>query len=384
MFKKVEIASQLFYIIVSLPIIKQQEAIMEQNNKLDFTGQDIYTALDTHKRNWTVSIFTKDFEHKTFSQNPDPTILANYLKRNFPGANYHSVYEAGYCGFWIHDALQEHGINNIVVNPADVPTTDKERKHKRNRVDSRKLARALRNGDLKAIYVPKREALENRSLIRTRRNTGKQQTRYKNQIKGYLSFFGIQIPERFKEGRWSGAFIQWLESIHMAKEAGKISLQFYINELKHYRKHIAYLNRELKQLASHELYQEKVKLLITIPGIGIVTAMILLLELVDINRFKNLDYLASFIGFIPGEHSSGEDDDVNTTGITPRSHHYLRSMLIEAAWVAVRKDPALNMCYSKLIKRMKKQQAIIRIAKKLLNRVRFVLKNNKPYVTAVI
>lgn len=356
---------------------------MEHNNKLDFTGQDIYTALDTHKKNWTVSIFTENFEHKTYSQNPDAAILAKYLKRNFPGANYHSVYEAGYSGFWIHEALQEHGINNIVVNPADVPTTDKERKHKRNHVDSRKLARALRNGDLKPIYVPKREALEERSLIRARRNAGKQQTRYKNQIKAYLSFFGIKIPELFNEGRWSGAFIAWLENIQMQKEAGKTSLQFYINELKHYRERIAYLNRELKQLASHERYQEKVHLLTSIPGIGIVTAMILLLELVDINRFKNLDKLAGFIGFIPGEHSSGEDDDINTTGITPRSHHYLRSMLIEAAWIAVRKDPALVMCYNDLIKRMKKQEAIIRIAKKLLNRIRFVLKNNKPYVIAV-
>jgi len=94
--------------------------------------------------------------------------------------------------------------------------------------------------------------------------------------------------------------------------------------------------------------------------------------------------LASFIGLVPGEHSSADDDDINNTNITPRSHLYLRSILIECAWVAVRKDPALTMCYNELTKRMSGQKAIIRIAKKLLNRIRYVLKNNNPYVTAVL
>lgn len=357
---------------------------MENSSKLNFSGQDFYIGLDTHKKNWTVSIFSKDFEHKTFSQNPNPDILAGYLQRNFPGGTYHSVYEAGYCGFWIHDALEALGINNMVINPADVPTKDKERKRKNNRIDSRKLARSLRSGDLEPIYVPKRKQLEDRALLRARRNAVKEQSRYKQRIKGFLSFFGIQIPEQFKEGRWSGAFIHWIETIPMESSTGKTALTFYLDELNHYRKRVAFLNREIRNLAKDPRFKEKVDLLKTIHGIGTLTAMILLLELVDMNRFKNLDKLASFIGLVPGEHSSGDDDDITNTNITPRSHRYLRSILIECAWVAVRKDPALTMCYSKLTKRMSGQKAIIRIAKKLLNRIRYVLKNNKPYVTAVV
>jgi transposase len=357
---------------------------MRHSTELDFSDQDIYIGLDIHKKNWTVSIFTKDFEHKTFSQNPEPDILVKYLHRNFPGAHYHSVYEAGYCGFWIHEALKAHGIANIVIHPADVPTKDKERKRKNNRIDSRKLARSLRSRDLEAIYVPSRQALEERSLLRARRNAVKDQTRYKNRIKAFLTFFGIKIPEQFKEARWSGAFIHWLETIPMENTTGKTSLLFYLNELKHYRTRVAYLNREFRKLARQERYKEKVQLLTSIHGIGTLTAMILLLELVEINRFKNLDKLASFVGLIPGEHSSGDDDDITNTNITPRSHHYLRSILIEAAWIAVSKDPALTMCYYELTKRMKGKEAITRIAKKLLNRIRYVLKNNQPYVTAVI
>ena len=86
-----------------------------QSNKLDFTGQNIYVGFDAHKKNWRVSIMSEHLSHKTFSQPPKPDILHEYLVKNFPGANYYSAYEAGFCGFWIHNKLQSLGINSIVV-----------------------------------------------------------------------------------------------------------------------------------------------------------------------------------------------------------------------------------------------------------------------------
>jgi transposase len=353
---------------------------MEEYTKLDFTGQDIYIGLDIHKKNWTVSIFTENFEHKTFSQNPDPYLLARYVKHHFPGANYHSVYEAGYCGFWIHEALLNAGIHNIVINPADVPTKDKERQRKNNRVDARKLARRLRNGDLEPIHVHNRQRLEDRFLIRMRRDAVKQQTRYKNKIKGELNFYGITIPDQLVNARWSGAFINWLATIPMVKPSGKTAFLDLVNELQHGRQRLANLNRDIRRLATQPPYADKVRLLTTIAGIGTITAMIFLTELGDIIvRFNNLDKLAAFVGLVPGENSSGAEDDITYTHITARSHHYLRAILIEAAWVAVRKDPALAQCYYKLTKRMVGQKAIIHIARKLLNRIRYVLKNNQEY-----
>ena len=117
---------------------------MRYGTKLDFTGQQIYVGLDIHKKSWSVSIYSEHSEHKTFTQPPAVDKLVYYLRRHFPGATYHSVYEAGYSGFWIHDRLQEHGVQCLVVNPADVPTKDKERTKKTDRVDCRKLARSLR------------------------------------------------------------------------------------------------------------------------------------------------------------------------------------------------------------------------------------------------
>ena len=80
--------------------------------------------------------------------------------------------------------------------------------------------------------------------------------------------------------------------------------------------------------------------------------MVMLTEIVDINRFKNLDRLASYVGLIPGEDSSGDTE--RTTSISWRRNPYLRNILIESSWTAVRKDPALLMAFSKLSKRMPK------------------------------
>lgn len=124
---------------------------MEYANRVDFTGQTIYIGMDVHKKSWTVSILLEHLEHKTFTQPPEAAPLVSYLHRNFRGASYRAVYEAGYCGFWIHDQLVENGIACMVTNPADVPTRDKERRRKGDRSDSRKLARALRSGQLEGM-----------------------------------------------------------------------------------------------------------------------------------------------------------------------------------------------------------------------------------------
>ena len=355
---------------------------MNKSSKLDFTGQQIYVGMDIHKKNWSISILTDKFEHKTFTQPPDVEVLVKYLRRTFPGGTYKSVYEAGYSGFWIHDHLHEHGVECFVVNPADVPTKDKERRHKTDRVDCRKLARSLRSGEIVSIYVPSRPKVEDRSLLRTRHSMVKKQTRCKNQIKSLLHFYGIQVPEELAHGHWSRGFLAWIEAMRMQRASGNIALKVHLRELNHMRKILVDITRSIRSLANSEEYRHNVRLLKTVPGISTLTAMTLLTELYDISRFKNLDKLCSYIGLIPDTDSSGETE--RRTGITKRRNAHLRGILIESSWVAVRKDPALLMAFTTLCRRMPKTNAIVRIARKLLNRIRHVLKNQQEYVPAVV
>jgi transposase len=355
---------------------------MANSNRLDFTGQPIFIGLDVHKKSWSVSIHSAVCEHKTFTQPPEVDILVNYLRRNFPGATYRSVYEAGYSGFWVHDQLVEKGVACTVANPADVPTKDKERRTKRDRIDCRKLARSLRAGEIEGIYVPCRKNLEDRSLVRTRQSMVRKQTRCKNQIKGILFFYGIPLPEDWAERRWSGPFVRWLETLPMERASGEVALRMHLDELKHLRQILARLDREIRLLAQTGEYGVQVRLLKTIPGISTLTAMILLTELQKISRFRSLDELASYVGLIPDTRSSGETE--HTGELTKRRHAQLRASLVEAAWTAVRKDPALLMAFQESCQRMRKTRAIVKIARKLLNRVRYVLKNQTPYRMGVV
>ena len=350
-----------------------------QIRDLDFTGQNIFAGIDVHKKSWKVSIYSEELYHKTFSQPPNPEVLYHYLEKHFPKATYYSVYEAGFCGFWIHDRLHSLGINNIVVNPADVPTTDKEKKQKTDRVDSNKLARQLRNGDLEAIYTHKRDVLEDRSLLRMRRTLVKDLTRYKNRIKSELHFFGIEIPEQFKmnQSYWSKRFLGWLSEVEFQQSSGTDTFQILSSQVKILRDHLLAVNRKVRELSMNKYYQEKENLLRSIPGIGLITAMVILTEIDNIQRFANQEKLRSYVGLTPTSHSSG-DKDVHGEMIN-RGNKFLKSAIMESAWTAARVDPVLHMEYIGLCKRMQKNKAIVRIACKLLNRINYVLKNELPY-----
>jgi transposase len=154
-----------------------------------------------------------------------------------------------------------------------------------------------------------------------------------------------------------------------------------IQELLSLRKTIATMTLSIRHLAQEDPYRCPYDLLRTIGGIGPLAAMTLLTEIIDIARFKNLDRLCSFVGLIPDEKSTGDRE--YHTGITKRRNPVLRFILIECAWMAIRSDPALAEAFQRYCTRMPSHQAIVRIARKLLNRIRFVLKNQAPYVSGV-
>jgi transposase len=197
-----------------------------------------------------------------------------------------------------------------------------------------------------------------------------------------LLFYGVEIPEEKEMGHWSRRFIRWIEGIQMQRASGNMALQIHLEELTHLRQILAKLNRAILALSRTEEYRPWVLLLKTVPGISTLTAMILLTEIGDISRFPSIDELCAYVGLIPDTESTGEKEHVGS--ITQRSHPQLRWLLIEASWVAVSKDPALMEAYGQYCKRMRKTRAIVKIARKLLNRIRYVLKNQTEYVPAVL
>ena len=130
-------------------------------------------------------------------------------------------------------------------------------------------------------------------------------------------------------------------------------------------------------------YKKLYYLLRTINGIGPLTAASLITEIGNMQRFPSFVELNSFIGLMPMEHSSGERELKGR--LTVRKQRQLRSDLIECAWTAKRTDPAMSLYYNNQLKKGKEPKMIIvKIARKLLSRIRHVWLTDQPYVTGVV
>lgn len=351
------------------------------NNKgIDFTGQDFYLGLDVHKKSWTVVIRNNGLVLKGFSMDPSPWKLKQYLDHNYPGGRYHAVYEAGYFGFWICRSLREAGIDCIVVNPADIPTSHKEKDRKADRVDAGKLARELEKGELECIYIPNEEDQHLRSLCRLYRKAVQDSTRVKSRIKGHLCLNGIEVP--FDSSYWSGKMISHLESLPMDNGPARDYLLLCLAELQYDRERMVAILKKVRHYVRQGRGASIFQNLLTIPGVGIKSAITIYSEIIDMDRFPNLEHLKSYVGLVPSISSSAETE--HSRGLTFRRNKLLKYVLIESAWVAIRKDPALLLAFNKLVLRMKKQEAIIRIAVKLLRRIRYVWQHNTAYTAGVV
>ena len=353
-----------------------------QNNKLDFNNQPFYVGLDVHKKRWVVTVRSNKMELETFSMDPEPEQISTHMQKNYPGGEYYSVYEAGFCGYGIHRELEKLGFKNIVAAPTEIPTSNKEKNEKRDPVDSRKLSRERENGSMNGVYIPSLLHQELRSIVRQRFQLVKKQTRLKNQIKGYLHFYGHKLPENCTVKHWSNNFIKYLKELDFKYAIGKEQLRIYLDELTELRKLLVRIVKQIKNyLAEHNL-QEEIRILCTVPGIGFIAAVTLLTEIMDPKRFQNFDNLASYVGLVPCILSSSDKE--RKLGIKFHRNKYLRELLVEAAWVASRKDPVLVYLYKEYTRRMSKQEAIIRIAKKLLSRIKYVWTNKKEYVKSIV
>lgn len=349
---------------------------MNNNTTAPSDVQHYHFGIDAHLNQWVVTVRTNDMGMHTFAMPPSPEGLQRYARKRCPGGVYHSAYEAGFCGFWIHRRLTELDFDNTVCHAADIPTTQKQRLQRTDKRDSRKIAEGLEKGTLNAVYVPDEPMQHLRSLCRLRFRCRRDLTRIKNRVKAFLHFNGIAIPPHHQMCHWSARFLSWLESLRIDDGPADDFLACCIEDLKHKRDQLLRLTRRLRHYCNEEPHRSVIGLLLTVPGIGFLTAATLYTEIIDIDRFPNLDNLASQVGLIPCTDES--DETSPELGLTPRKNAFLSSLIIEASWVAIRHDPDLMACFAKLSRRMKKQEASVRIARKLLNRVRYVWKNRKP------
>lgn len=355
---------------------------MTKVNSVNFEGENIFCGIDVHKKSWRVNIRCSSFEHEDFTQSPSEQSLLKHISKRYPGANYVFAYEAGFSGFSLQRSLLANGIKCLVVNPADVPSTDKDKKRKSDKVDARKISRELSKGTLTGIYIPEVSMEHARTLVRQRGKLVMDQTRCKSRIWHLLMFSGLSLQQPDNQSHWSRKFVESLRQLDCGSQPLRQSLDLALEEYLQIRKLLSLATKQVRSLSKQSDYAVIQQLLQSVPGIGQVNAMVIMTELQDMRRFTNLNKLCSYAGIVPDQSASGDRETIK--GITSRSNHYLRPAIVESSWVIIRKDPAMLMLYKRYCKTMIANKAIIKIARHLLSRIRYMWLKQQEYVIGVV
>lgn len=276
--------------------------------------------------------------------------------RQFRGQRVEAAVEA--CGFWpgFREVVEPEVERLVLVHPQRVKAIAWA-KLKNDRVDSATLAHLLRCELLPESWKADRETQGRRQQVRLRTTLVRQRTRLQNQVHAVLHQQGLRSAVSDLFGRRGRL---WLQAVKLPAAAGE-SVQTCLRMIDGYDAEIQKQNRQLRETAKAD---ERARWLMTIPGIGECSAMMLLAEIGDIARFPSKEALCSYAGLVPRVRESA--GKAVRGGITRQGSSTLRWIMVEAAQVATRSSPAARCYYERLLRKKHKHVARVALARKLL------------------
>jgi transposase len=276
--------------------------------------------------------------------------------RQFRGQAVQAAVEA--CGFWpgFREVVEPEVGRLVLVHPQRVKAIASA-KLKNDRVDSETLAQLLRCDLLPESWKADRDTQARRQQVRLRTTLVRQRTRLKNQVHAVLHQQGLRSPATDLFGKRGRL---WLAAVKLPAQARE-SVGTCLRMIDHYSQEIEKQNLQLSEKAKQD---ERVQWLMTIPGIGEVSAMMVLAEIGDLSRFANKEALCSYAGLVPRVRESA--GKAARGGITRQGSSALRWIMVEAAQVATRSSPAVKRYYERLLRKKHKHVARVAVARKLL------------------
>ena len=275
------------------------------------------------------------------------------------------------CSFWpaFKEAI-EHEVGQIhLVHPQRVKAIASA-KLKNDRVDSATLAHLLRCNLLPAAWMADRQTRERRQRVRLRISLGQHRAALKNQVHAILHQHGLRCEFSDVFGKKGRA---WLKQVELPP-AARGALDTYCALIDEVSGHINEQQREIGLLAKADA---RAQWLATIPGIGVYSAMILLSEIGEVQRFSNAKALFSYAGLVPWVRESAGKK--TRGGISRCGSPRLRWVMVEAAHTAVRCSPAAKSYFEKLRQRKHPHVARVALARKLLGAVYALLRDGVAF-----
>ena len=241
-----------------------------------------------------------------------------------------------------------------------------EARIKSDRVDSKAIAELVRLDALPLSYMPPPDVAGLRERVRRRAFLVRERAKLMTKIRGVLAYEGFKPPKG--QGLFTRKGVEWLHSL------GLEPIECYLRVMGPLKDEIRRLSLELRHLAGND---EEVRLLMTIPGIGYYTALLVKAEVGDISRFSCGDHLCSYAGLVPSTYGSG--GVVRHGGITKEGSRWLRWAMVEAAMTHIRYDTSITRAYHGIAERRGKPAARVAAARRLLMCCWSVLRNRRPY-----
>ena len=288
-----------------------------------------YIGLDVHTTNYTICAYNIEND-KTFAEttiNPDIGELDKYLKKIQElqgGCKLVCGYEAGCLGYSLYQQLTAKGYECIILAPTTMPKTAKE--IKTDKRDARKIAKCLAFGTYSKVFVPDDDDVAVKEYIRMRDDAKIMLKQTKQQIIAFCTRHNMRYDGK---SNWTQRHLHWLSTLDLGSVMLNETLAEYLITFVQLTEKIERFDKRIEEIAAQVRYSENAKKLQCFKGIKTYIALSFLTEIGDFKRFPTAEQFASFLGLVPGEHSSGEGQ--YRLSITKAGNTHLRQLLVEAA-----------------------------------------------------
>ena len=291
----------------------------------------VYVGMDVHKNSFTLCAYTIESEKASHFQKieADYKKVLKYLEflRTIYGNDTRFLcgYEAGCLGYTLYHQLSAKNVDCVILAPTTMLEQRSRKRIKTDRRDAEIIAKCLAQHNYSPVHIPTAMDEETKEFLRMRDDHKLALKKIKQQILAFCLRHGYCYDGN---SHWTVAHMKWLKELN-PEALYKEILEEYLQTYTTLSDKLERLDQRIEELASGEEYMESVKKLCCFIGVKTHTALSVLVETGDFNRFASAQKFASYLGMVPGEDSSG--DDKTRLGITKAGNRHVRMLLSEAA-----------------------------------------------------
>ena len=294
------------------------------------------------------------------------------------GAQVVMAYETSGQGYGLHDAAVEEGFTCWVLATTKIARSPAHRRRKTDEEDAQRILEIVRGhvlggNEIPSVWIPDHKTREDRELVRARLDIADKIIMVKTQMQTLLKRHEVRKPVSVGTG-WTERFVGWLESMTGAESSlpcgARSALATLLRQYEMLNREKRVLDKELQQLAEQPRYQEPVRAMIQVKGVGMLATMVMLTDVGDLRRFRNRRQIAAYLGVVPSSSESGETDD-RKGHITHQGPSRVRRVLCQCVWSRIQHDVDERKAYDRIVGRNPKHAKIAVVA--LIRRLAILL-----------